>query len=100
MAGLKREVEQADAFAHQAKATTLLTQNEFYRRLPLKTRVPPLPADERGFTSPRGLASPPPKLCGPISESVGLCGRLAGRFAARPYLRSPPKAPACASTSL
>jgi len=40
---------------------------------------------------PLGRASPPPKLCGPISSSFGLCARDFGDgvLAERPYLRSP-----------
>jgi hypothetical protein len=36
-----------------------------------------------------GRASPPPQLCGPMSASVGLRGRVDGRLAARPKGRSP-----------
>jgi hypothetical protein len=36
---------------------------------------------------PLGRASPPPQLCGPMSASVGLRGRVEGRFAAPPNLR-------------
>ena len=35
------------------------------------------------FPPPFGRASPPPQLCGPMSASVGLRGRCAGRLAAR-----------------
>lgn len=38
---------------------------------------------------PFGRASPPPQLCGPMSASVGLRGRVDGRLAARPKGRSP-----------
>lgn len=48
--------------------------------------MPPLPAVERA----KGRASPPPRLCGPMSASVGLWMRdFAGRLAALPYLRWP-----------
>src|SRR5208283_5001739 len=33
---------------------------------------------------PFGRASPPPRLCGPMSASVGLRGLVEGRLAARP----------------
>jgi hypothetical protein len=44
---------------------------------PFTARVPGLPMVDRGSGRPSGLASPPPKLCGPMSASVGF--RLGAR---------------------
>src|SRR5262245_58828198 len=69
-------------------AGRILARHKAYRIFPFRA----LP--------PRGLASPPPKLCGPISASVGLCGRLIGNLVRAPYLRAATKTPASASISL